>query len=162
MLNQYFSLLVKFSFRVNSCNKWHHQNISRNIYILNIVLKLQNCISRTPWKWSTEHLASSRKIAESSTWSMEDFVFHPCLSTLVRIMIFWCKTSWENIQDSIRISSVWSAHLTVLYYWGKKLARHSRYWDHKLKSEYLKFLIQTCSFTDHLKALYINLFILSS
>lgn len=88
LLNQYFSLLVKFSFRVNSCNKWHHQNISRNLYILNIVLKLQNCISRTPWKWSTEHLASSRKIAESSTWSMEDFVFHPCLSTLARIMIF--------------------------------------------------------------------------
>lgn len=106
MLSQYFPSLVKFSFRVNSCNKWHHQNISRNLYILNIVVKLQNCTSRTPLEMVNRTSGIlKKKSGVYCTWSMEDFLFHPCLSTLVRIMIFWCKTCWENIQDSIKLSS---------------------------------------------------------
>lgn len=130
MLSQYFPLFVKFSCRGNSCNQWHHQNISRNLYILNIVLKLQICISSTPIEMVNRTSGIHKKIVESSTWSMEDFLFHRHLSTLLKIMIFWWKTSWENIQGSIRLSSLWSTHLTVLYYWGKKCTRLSRHSDH--------------------------------
>lgn len=53
--------------------------------MLNKIFKLQITFLGYFQKWSTEFLAFSWKIAQSSTWIVEDVAFHPFLSALVSI-----------------------------------------------------------------------------
>lgn len=131
MLSQYFHLLFNFSFKVEQLQQTKlTEHVQKTLYVKQNLKVAKLHFFQKRW---TECMASSRKTAQSSTWSMEDTVFHTLLSALIsiyteRIMIHWCKSSWKKSRTQGCFHKFGVLVLRVLYYRWKKSARLARYW----------------------------------
>lgn len=122
--------------------------------MLNKFFKLQITFLGHFQKWSTEFMAFSWKIAQSSTWIVEDVAFHSFLSALVSIysdnFLTLLQIILKKIQDSRRLLWIWSAHLTEFCTVGERdLTDLQDTVDNKLNSEGTKLSIWSCSRSGH-------------